>query len=622
MADGSPSDAPPLPSPTIPPYDRRWLAVLFLTPLLLWGCYSTPFFELDDVPFIRDNPALQDSAPWSAVFSRDIDPLYIPLNYLSLRLDRVLVAPAFRPSFGDNAWPVATRTVNLLLHVGVALLVWWLLRGLGVNSSVAGFAVAAVALHPAVCHAVCWPIERKSILAGFFGFAAIGVYMRGSSPKHIFGAALLHLCALMSKPSAFGLIPIVVVWELLGRPRLCATDNTVRVTTQYGSRKEVLLKLTPWVITVALALWNQMLVLSPLAMPRIGGSVFTVILTDLPVLQRYLTNYLCITPVSADYGMAGVFSLADPRLWIAVAFLAVLIGGTLALARVKARRIVLFAWLWFFGALTPALNFVGKNNLMEDCYAYLSAPAFWLALGLALEGAGARLKSVHLARFVPAAVGLLAIAFALSSAKRSYLFSSTEALYADAVDKEPEGSLNHLVLGQLLRRRADAAMLAGDTAEEKQLRARELHELEAGVAGNNFDRSRLVTSGHVWLARSYYEHGRTADALVQIEHARHSPQGVDREHGATLMRLLGLIAYDAGNDEQAIKYFDGALSLMPTQTFIWIDRVKALLRLRAKYVQAGNKEGADNCDAGLKQALELKDDAVRAEIRQLLNAKQ
>ncbi len=596
---------------------RYPLLLLILSPLLLWGCLTAPFSELDDQLFINQNPALQPDAPWSDVFCRDLDPLYMPLNYLSLRIDRTFIAPLFTGIAGENAWPAAIRAVNLLFHVGVALLVWWLMCGLGLSPGVAAFVTIAFALHPTACHAVCWPIERKSMLAAGFGFAAIGVYMRGSTPKHIAGSALLHVLALLSKPSAFGLLPIVIVWEILGRPTLKETTGP-----RYSSPREALLKLAPWVVAAAVALWNQVHVLSPVSLPPIGGSLFTVALSDLPVLQRYIINYVWPFRLAAEYGLAGVFSLADSRLWIAVAFLTFVVGGTLYFAGRERRRMVLFGWLWFVGALGPALNFVGKNNLMEDCHAYLSAPAFWMVLGLTLEGVAERLPKLNLGRFAVPSLAVLALALALGSASRSYLFASTEVLFTDAAEKEPAGALSHLILAQLLRRKGDRQFAAGDAAGERVTRDREMHELEAGIAGTNFERSRLVSSSYVWLARAYYEHGRADDAAKQLNNARTSPQGLDRALGSTVLRMKGLIAHDAGNDEQALKFFEGALALTPEQTFLWLDRARSLLALKLKFTQAGNTQGAANCDAGLKQALDAvpAGDPVRSDLYQLMQS--
>lgn len=584
-------------------YDRRWLSFLLFTPLLLWGCWSAPFSELDDQLFIASNPALKPDAPWSAVFDRDIDPLYMPLTYLSIRIDRVAIAPLFATAAGVNAWPAAIRTINLLLHIGVAMLVWWLMRGLNVGPGVAAFVTAAFALHPTACHAVCWAIERKTMLAGLFGFAAIGIYMRGNSARHNIAAAALHGLALLSKPSAFGLLPVVVVWEVLGRPTFADVDSPA-ATYAYSSPRELAWKLTPWVATAALALWNQLHVLSPVALGPIGGSLFTVALTDVPVLQRYIVNFICPFWLAAEYGLPAIVSIFDARLWLAAAFLAAFVGSTFYCAGTGRWRMVLFAWLWFLGALGPALNFVGKNNLMEDCHAYLSAPAFWLVVGLALKGIAARFPAVMQPRLAFVSLAILSAALAFGSESRSYLFQSTEILFSDTVRTEPKGALAHLILAQLLRRRGDSEYASGDLMAEKVTRSRELAELEAGIAGYNFERTRLATNAHIWLARAYYEHNRAADAATQLDLARHSPQGIDREQGATVLRFLGLLAGNRGELEQAVKYFDAALSLSPSQTFLWIDRARALVALRDTRRKSGDALGVEACELALKQAFE------------------
>jgi hypothetical protein len=107
-----------------------------------------------------------------------------------------------------------------------------------------------------------------------------------------------------------------------------------------------------------------------------------------------------------------------------------------------------------------------------------------------------------------------------------------------------------------------------------------------------------------------------------LDQARHSPQGIEREQGATVMRLFGLIAADRGDLEQALKYFDGAISLARSHTFIWIDRARTLVAIRAKLQKTGDASGVQNCDLALKQAFDFvtPTDPVYAELQTMSQA--
>ena len=600
----------------------KWLTPLLLCPLILWGCWSAPLAELDDPVFIAGNRALKASSPWSDVFSRDIDLLYMPLSYLSLRIDRVVYEPLLTPYFKDTAWATGIRTTNLLLHILAAVLVFWLARGLGFSRALAGFITTAFALHPTVCQAVCWPIERKTILAAVFGYAAIGVYIRGTSWRHCAGSAVLHGLALLSKPSAMGLLPVVLVWEILGRPKLDPEIPDGAETSTRSRWYVSALMLAPWLLAAGAAFVNQLEMVGPVKTPLIGGSYWTVMLTDIPVLQRYVVNYLWPAQLSAEYGLAPVLTISDPRFWICFSTFAGLVVGTFWLAGRLRWRMVAFGWLAFVGALGPALNFVGKNNLMEDCHGYLSTPFFWSIVALSGNGAAQRLRLSLPARFAPVTIALIACALSVASFSRGYLFRSTEALFEDASVTEPRSALARLIFAQMLRRKGDQEMLAGDTKAEMKTRFREMKELERGIAANLFDRSRLVTSAYTWLGRSYYEHGRPDDALKMFELAKHSPQGNDSEHAALIMRISGLIAFDGADFERALRLYDAAIKLMPNQTYIWIDRTRALLALADLKRKTGDSASADIALASARDALKAvpENDPVHKDLETLLGA--
>jgi tetratricopeptide (TPR) repeat protein len=114
-------------------------------------------FLWDDDAYIINNELLTTLHGWQRIwFSLDSPSQYFPLTYSTFRIEHAL--------WGLNT--TGYHWVNLLLHVGNALLVWAVLARLGVPGS--WLAAAIFALHPVQVESVAWITERKNVLMGFF----------------------------------------------------------------------------------------------------------------------------------------------------------------------------------------------------------------------------------------------------------------------------------------------------------------------------------------------------------------------------------------------------------------------------------------------------------------------
>jgi protein O-mannosyl-transferase len=114
-------------------------------------------FLWDDDAYIINNELLTAPDGWQRIwFSLDSPSQYFPLTYSTFRIEHAL-------------WSLNTtgyHWVNLLLHVGNALLVWAVLARLGVPGS--WLAAAIFALHPVQVESVAWITEQKNVLMVFF----------------------------------------------------------------------------------------------------------------------------------------------------------------------------------------------------------------------------------------------------------------------------------------------------------------------------------------------------------------------------------------------------------------------------------------------------------------------
>ena len=181
---------------------------------------------LDDVS-LTDNPYVQAvdgiSHFWSSADrSGRFEPMTLTSYWLSFRV------------FRDNL--AGTHLVNMLLHAGVVVLLWTLLRRLAVPGAL--FAAALFAVHPVHAQAVAWISGRSVVLASGFYLASMLVYLRflgltfapesktlltlPPEPERLWGLALiLFIAALLSSAATaitFPIAVLLILWWKRGCP--------------------------------------------------------------------------------------------------------------------------------------------------------------------------------------------------------------------------------------------------------------------------------------------------------------------------------------------------------------------------------------------------------------------
>ena len=144
---------------------------------------------------------------------------YWPLLYTTFWLEHKLWGLA----------PLGYHLINLLLHTSVVLLLWRLLRRLGVPS--AWFAAAVFAVHPLHVESVAWVIGRKDILATLFYLSSMLAYIRFTEMprgrrrgKHYLLAIALFVLGLLSKSIAITLPVALLLWHWWRHGRVTMAD--------------------------------------------------------------------------------------------------------------------------------------------------------------------------------------------------------------------------------------------------------------------------------------------------------------------------------------------------------------------------------------------------------------
>lgn len=577
-----------------------WILLLLaaLSPALVWGCWAAPFLRYDD-PMMFEHEGILGQTGWLDLWRIGAnDYFYHPLTLISWRLDRVILAPLLEWIAGENAWAAAVRTTNLLLHLCSVFFLWRIFLQLKVPASAAIVATAAFALSPINCEVICWCVERKSVLAGSFGLLAVWLYLRARGPRGHLIACLAYTASLLSKSSTIGLLPLIVVWELLGRPGRESPNR---------SRIRLLLRLAPWVVLTAASVGVSIVFQRDNLVPHPGGSLFTALLTDVVLLSRYVLNVLIPTGLSAMYGVAPVISPLEWRLWEAGILLVAIVAGSVYFTRPEQRKLAILGWLWFFGTLGPMMNLIAISELMHDRYVYLGQGGLWLAVILGVQGLCSRITFLErvagLRRVTVAVTIVVAGTLAGLSAGRSHVYADTRALFEDAIRSEPDSSYAHLLILEDLRAESVLARKNGDVERHGRLKARILTELEAGVAAPDFGHNIMQSRYRHQLAAIYLEMGRFDDAERQLEAALSPTKGfVIHPHDlATIEHQLGLLSLKRNRPDKAVAHFNRALAVRPDRTYWHYYRAVALLVMTDRLRKAQELKKSDNC---LQEALD------------------
>ena len=215
-------------------WNRNWCLGLLLVAATLVAYLPVLQGQLslmDDDTYVTNNLLLH-SLPglWQIWFVPGATPQYYPLTFTSFWVDYHL--------WGLN--PLGYHMVNVLLQALNAVLLWTILRRLGVKG--AWLAAAIFALHPVNVESVAWVTERKNLFSGFFYLSSALACLRFWLPnlaaadgrttsvsetaavglgnwKFYWPALFLYLCALLAKTATIALpvAVLLVVWWKRGK---------------------------------------------------------------------------------------------------------------------------------------------------------------------------------------------------------------------------------------------------------------------------------------------------------------------------------------------------------------------------------------------------------------------
>ncbi|HUU85934.1 MAG TPA: DUF1736 domain-containing protein [Phycisphaerae bacterium] len=455
-------DSQPQTRPTdhTPRRARLHLIALLILPIACLAVYANALtnpFHFDDISIILTDPRVQEFRTGELLTTNywrheNTDRLYRPLTLLSYALNW---------SLSHQAW--AFRIPNLILHAGVCLLLFELVRSVYGSFAAALAAGLAFAVHPLHTEPLNTIVGRADLLVTLLMLGAALLYWRDAVPDNgrrpltpLAAAALLAL-ALGCKENAVTLIAIVALLDWWRVQRGDVTDLSRFL------RRRCLRAYLPMIALIALylilrahcigALTGDPGVIdhfdNPIAHPADGltegDSVFLARwATPLATLAKAARLHLAPNRLCFDYSYAAIQTvrrIGDWRMWAGLGVVAAAVLACLLSHRHKRRVLLAIA----LSAVTYAIvaNFLLIGTIFGERLLYLPSIGFCILIGLAADFAyrwpRAHPQSAWKSLAVLPAVGLplMGLWYGHLTIVRNRDWSSPQRLYESAYRVNP-----------------------------------------------------------------------------------------------------------------------------------------------------------------------------------------
>ena len=589
---------------------NRQSAVLCLVLVLVTLAFYNPIFHhdfvnLDDDVYILDNAHVRAGLTWNTVkwaFTSYDAANWHPLTWLSHALDCQL--------FGLN--PAGPHYVNVLLHVGSAVLLFLLLES-ATGLIWPAFMVAGLfALHPVNVESVAWAAERKNVLSMVFFLLtmhAYGWYVRrgGGATRYAAWCAVLFALGLMAKPEIITLPFVLLLWDYWPLKR-AVLGSQFPVLSEKPSADPAVAGAVPR--SFAFLFLEKV----PLLLLSAGSGVLTLLaqraghaVRPLPASERWGNAIVAYARYLGKAFWPSRLAVLYPHpgdslpIWKVIAAAAVLISITALVFFWRERRYLVVGWLWFLGTLVPVIGIVSVGEqAMADRYAYLPyiglfVAVVWLVADIARE------RKVSTTWLAVPAVLILATLGVLSRLQLAYWHDS-ETLWRHTLSVTEGNYVAHGGLARALAMQGRTDEAIGEFDAAQNLHAYSFSDMIAlGVYEQTHERAQQAVSEYGRALNASQDANSRAVALSNlassymqmgdIEHAETSYASALEQNPNNASALVGsgLLAEREGDFALAVERISRAVEVEPSDV--------GYLLLEQGLRRAGRAKEADDARA-------------------------
>jgi len=393
-------------------------------------------FQFDDVHTILENPHLDR---WQT-FIGHLDHMVRPVLYATFLIDRAL--------YGES--PMGYHLLNLLLHLGSGLFIYWILTR-AVTEDTLGlpfWASLLFLIHPIQTETVTYISGRASGLMSFFYLLALFFYIKAEEvqdvPKtyrlYLLGAMASFVLSLGSKETAMTFPLALLLWDMVIY-RLRGASLRAPILSRH---------LLFWIVLLLAAGWVWI-------HPRystLAQFSFTLrplwdnLLSEVHAAAYALMLFFCPWKQNFDHDLPVFHSLFQWPLPLDV----LILGGLSTAALIAMRRLPLFSFgiMWFFIQLLPT-TLIPRADLLSERNLYLASIGFIPAMVVLVARLTERLMTVATSPRVRFGSNVIAViivlVLCLFTYQRNVLYRDQVSLWTDTVAKSPQKARPHNNLG-------------------------------------------------------------------------------------------------------------------------------------------------------------------------------
>jgi Flp pilus assembly protein TadD len=449
--------------------DSRALFLIIASTVLVYANSLSGSFVFDDTKQIAGNPALRSWNNIARAFTSDV------WAFQRGTLTKDIPPPYYRPLFTAyltinyqlfGLWEPGWHLMNLLVHAGATVAIYFLLKRLSGDRVIATIAALIFGLHPAHVESVSWISGIPDPLAALFYVPSLIWYVRyrtEGEKKFLVASVIAYGLSALCKETPLALPLVFIAWEF-ARTQPKRNFNT--------RMRETIPQLIPYALMAGAYLVLRFSVLGRISwkhpfMAQVPD--YAIWMTVPYVFVSYLRHLIAPFYLSLIYGTSFVTSATDPRFLVPAAIL-LFVAVLLWVYRQKLSGNVWIALALIVAPLLPVLNLrvFHFEYIVQDRYLYLPSIGFCYLIAILIIRLSRR--QPHLAAVLG---GAIVIAFGASTIAQNRVWHDAVALWQRAVYYSPASWSTHYNLGlaYLNLKQNDAAL--AQLTEAKRLSGRE-----------------------------------------------------------------------------------------------------------------------------------------------------